>query len=262
MAMTTTKIITKTTTATTCLVCVRQLSFLSVAVTGWAACYKKIVQNTQTANTKKKKKTNKKKQRLLEGKRPLVIVGPSGVGKGTLVRKLFREYPKEFSYCISHTTRKPRKGEKDGEAYYFVSWEKIKQDIESGVFVEHAVFAGNMYGTSFRALNDVAASGKVPVLELDMQGAIQLHENPCITPTFCFIKPPSYEELANRLKGRGTESQDKVQRRLNQAKEELEFIESPAGSFFHIVFVNNDLEKSYKHFTDRLLVYYPHLLTK
>ncbi|GAB5361237.1 hypothetical protein AAMO2058_000696200 [Amorphochlora amoebiformis] len=178
--------------------------------------------------------------------KPLIICGPSGVGKGTILRLLFSEFPDQFGYSVSHTTRQPRPGEVDGKNYYFVDNQTMRADIDSGLFVEHATFAGNMYGTSIKALSAVAKTGKVPVLEVDIQGALQLFQHKDIQPLFCFIKPPSYQELERRLKDRGTEDSKKIETRLTRAKEELKFIESPDGDFFQVVFVNDNLEKSFE----------------
>mmetsp|Transcript_28711 Transcript_28711/g.46106 ORF Transcript_28711/g.46106 Transcript_28711/m.46106 type:complete len:346 (+) Transcript_28711:51-1088(+) len=196
---------------------------------------------------------------LFEGKKPLVICGPSGVGKGTLLKMLFDEFEEQFSFCISHTTRKPRKGEVHGVNYYFVDKEDMVAEIEQGLFVEHASFAGNCYGTSYWALSNVEESGKVPVLEVDMQGAIQLNSRKDMKPIFCFIKPPNYEALADRLRKRGTESPEKVEKRLKQAKAELDFIDSQKSSFFQVVMVNDDLITSFKKLKSSIKSYYPHL---
>jgi len=208
--------------------------------------------------------TPKKEEKkvFVHEKKPLVVVGPSGVGKGTMLRKLFAEFPERFSFCVSHTTRKPRKGEIHGVNYYFVEKEEMKHDIEEGLFVEHATFAGNMYGTSFWSLSNVEASGKIPVLEVDLQGALQLHEKKGLDPIFCFIKPPSYDELERRLKGRGTETPEKVEKRLRQAKTEIDFIESERSYFFHLVLVNDNLEEAFGRFKSNITEHYPHLEKK
>jgi len=132
-------------------------------------------------------------------------------------------------------------------------------EIEQGLFVEHATFAGNCYGTSYWALSNVEESGKVPVLEVDIQGAIQLNSRKDMKPIFCFIKPPDYEALADRLRKRGTETAEKIERRLKQAKAELEFMDSQKSSFFQIVMVNDDLMNSFKKLKDSIKNNYPHL---
>eukprot|EP00468_Gymnochlora_sp_CCMP2014_P002594 CAMPEP_0167763482 /NCGR_PEP_ID=MMETSP0110_2-20121227/13402_1 /TAXON_ID=629695 /ORGANISM="Gymnochlora sp., Strain CCMP2014" /LENGTH=198 /DNA_ID=CAMNT_0007650581 /DNA_START=164 /DNA_END=757 /DNA_ORIENTATION=+ len=189
----------------------------------------------------------------ISGQSPLIFCGPSGVGKGTLLRMLFSDFDGKFDFCVSHTTRKPRKGEIHGKHYYFVDKKKMEKAIAAGLFVEHASFAGNMYGTSVGSLCEVAASGKVPVLEVDIQGAIQLNEKKDLKPVFCFVKPPSYEQLESRLKHRGTEDPQKIERRLQRAKVELDFIDSADGKFFQIIFVNDKLDESYKYLKTRLL---------
>mmetsp|Transcript_533 Transcript_533/g.795 ORF Transcript_533/g.795 Transcript_533/m.795 type:complete len:140 (-) Transcript_533:193-612(-) len=135
----------------------------------------------------------------------------------------------------------------------------MEAEIKQGLFAEHATFAGNIYGTSYWALSNVEASGKVPVLEVDIQGAVQLEKRKDIRPVFCFIKPPSYQELENRLVKRGTENPEKIAKRLRQAKLELEFMDSPASSFFHVVLVNDNLERCLGCLKSEIRKHYPHL---
>jgi guanylate kinase len=131
------------------------------------------------------------------------------------------------------------------------------------MFVEHATFAGNTYGTSVNALAAVTSTGKIPVLELDLQGAIQLHaKKDRMAPVFTFIKPPSFPELKRRLEGRGTESAASVAKRLKRAKTELDYMESPEADYFQIVFVNDDLQKSFGYFRDEMKKNYPQLKAK
>lgn len=190
--------------------------------------------------------------------RPLVVVGPSGVGKGTLLRMLFEEFPDSFSFCVSNTTRKPREGEVHGKNYFFTEKAQMERDIAADLFVEHATFAGNTYGTSRAALAMVAATGRVPVLELDTQGAMQL-ESKKMDAVFTFVKPPSFQALEKRLRKRGTESEASIQRRTARAKKELEYIDSDAASYFQVVVVNDELDASYARLRQEILDYYPHI---
>ncbi|KAJ0417941.1 P-loop containing nucleoside triphosphate hydrolase protein [Aspergillus carlsbadensis] len=126
-------------------------------------------------------------------RRPLVISGPSGVGKGTLVQRLFDEHPDTFAFTVSHTTRSPRIGEVEGTNYLFVSPSTFDNLISQEAFVEHATFSGNQYGTSKRTIADQMAKGLVVILDIEMQGIKQMKANSSIDARYVFIKPPSFE---------------------------------------------------------------------
>ncbi|KAJ3037106.1 hypothetical protein HDV00_002051 [Rhizophlyctis rosea] len=184
--------------------------------------------------------------------RPIVMCGPSGSGKSTLIKKLFAEYPDTFGFSVSHTTRKPRPGEQDGKDYHFVSREQIQKEISEGKFVESAEFAGNYYGTSYASINTVLSSGRHVILDIDMQGVLILQRtlssssSPAVFPSpplFLFIAPPSVEALEQRLRGRGTETEESLQKRLGIAKGELEW-GLKEGSV-DVVVVNDEVEKAY-----------------
>ncbi|CAH0027474.1 unnamed protein product [Clonostachys rhizophaga] len=174
--------------------------------------------------------------------RPIVISGPSGVGKGTLYKLLFDKHPETFTLSVSHTTRKPRPGEQDGVDYFYVSMEEFESLIEAKGFVEHAKFGSNRYGTSKKTIQEQSAKGKVVVLDIEIEGVKQVRQSD-IDARYVFILPPSVEELEKRLRGRGTETEDSVQQRLKRAKEEIAFAEE--GGFDKTI-TNDDLEKAYK----------------
>eukprot|EP00756_Hemistasia_phaeocysticola_P026974 Hpha_TRINITY_DN16093_c1_g1::TRINITY_DN16093_c1_g1_i1::g.116981::m.116981/K00942/E2.7.4.8, gmk; guanylate kinase len=177
--------------------------------------------------------------------RAVVICGPSGVGKGTLLKKLLAEHPEIFAFSVSHTTRKPRPGEADGTDYHFASKEDVQAGVDRGEFLEHAHVHGNIYGTSKRAVQDVLKQGKVCLLDIDIQGAqsVALSGIPFVG---IFVKPPSWEALEARLRGRGTETEEKVQKRLKTARAEVDFCDS--HTFFWFELVNDDLETTYAEF--------------
>ena len=175
---------------------------------------------------------------------PIVFCGPSGSGKSTLLKRLMAEYPKAFAFSVSHTTRKPRAGEQDGREYHFVTQEEIKRGIEKGEFLEHAQFSGNYYGTSKRAVEHVLASGRICALDIDIQGVINLKKTD-LNPIFCFIKPPSMESLEKRLRERGTETEESLNKRLNTALVELEYEKSEKNAFDYVI-VNDNLEQAYE----------------
>lgn len=153
---------------------------------------------------------------------------------------------------MSHTTRAPRPGERDGVEYHFVSGDDFEALAGAGGFVEHARFGGNRYGTSRRALDEQTARGRVVVLDIEMEGVKQIKSSG-IPARYVFVAPPSEEELERRLRGRGTESAESVQRRLDQAKLELEYSKTPG--VHDKVIVNDDLETAYKELED--FVYAP-----
>jgi len=167
--------------------------------------------------------------------RVFVITGPSGVGKGTLIRSLLERHP-EVELAVSATTRPPRNGERDGAEYHFLGADEFARRIEAGEFVEHAEYAGHRYGTLRSELETRAASGAPVVLEIDLQGARQIR---AAMPEAAqvFVAPPSFSELRARLVGRGTDQPEQVAERLALARAEL-----AAESEFHHVIVNDRLE--------------------
>ena len=164
-----------------------------------------------------------------------VITGPSGVGKGTLIRALFDRIP-SLELSVSATTRPPRPGEQDGVAYHFLSHAQFDQRVEEGDFVEHAEYSGNRYGTLRSELENRVSEGVPVVLEIEVQGARQVREK-MPEAVQVFIAPPSRETLRTRLVGRGTDTPSQVQRRLETADAEL----ATQPEFPHVV-VNDRLE--------------------
>ena len=165
----------------------------------------------------------------------IVITGPSGVGKGTLIRLLRDELP-ELALSVSATTRAPRPGEEDGVDYTFLSDEQFDLLLREGAFVEHAEYAGRRYGTLREDLERRAAAGQPVVLEIEVQGARQIREA-LPDALQVFIAPPSREALRERLVGRGTDDADVIARRLAAADAEL----GTQDEFAHVV-VNDRLE--------------------
>lgn len=159
-----------------------------------------------------------------KGKRGVLFVfsGPSGVGKGTLKAKLFEEFADRIAYSVSATTRGPREGEVDGKDYFFISRQEFERRVKNNEFLEYAEFAGNCYGTPRAYVEKLLDSGMNVVLEIDVQGALQVMKSmpECVS---VFILPPSFEELEHRLRGRGTETEEKVRERLETAKRELPY---------------------------------------
>ena len=149
-----------------------------------------------------------------------VISGSSGVGKGTVIKEFLKRNP-EFKLSVSCTTRAPREGEEHGKNYFFLTREEFQACIERGEFLEWAEFSGNMYGTQRPYIEEKLAQGKQLILEIDTKGALNVKK---IMPeaVLIFILPPSFEELEARLRGRHTETEDAIQKRLASTKLELE----------------------------------------
>ena len=166
-----------------------------------------------------------------------LITGPSGVGKGSLVQKLL-ERNQEFWFSISATTRSPRKGEIDGEHYYFLKRNKFEDLIKNKGFLEWAEFAGNLYGTPISEIKGKLDNGISVVMEIELQGARQVRKS-CPEAFQIFISPPSIDELEKRIRGRGTESEEDIRKRLKKAVEELN-----AANEFDAVVINDDFDQA------------------
>ena len=150
----------------------------------------------------------------------IVISGPSGVGKGTVRKALFEMKNHNLTYSVSMTTRKIRPGEKDGRDYYFVSREEFERKIDEGKFLEHAEFVGNYYGTPLDKVDALLDQGKEVVLEIEVDGALQVKQKmpDCV---MIFLVPPGKQALYDRLRGRGTESEEVIEQRIQKANREF-----------------------------------------
>jgi guanylate kinase len=164
-----------------------------------------------------------------------VIAAPSGTGKTTLCRRLL-ERDAGLRLSISHTTREMRPGEVDGVDYHFVDYRRFRELVEAGAFLEHAEYNGNLYGTSWEAIEATIESGEDVVLEIEVQGAEQVKERRP-SARLIFLLPPSLKVLEQRLRGRGTDSEAVIQKRMALADREL-----AAARHFDYAVVNDDLE--------------------
>ena len=177
---------------------------------------------------------------------PLIVCGPSGVGKGTIIAKYMEEMGGDdlFGFTVSHTTRLPREGEEDGVHYHFVQMDKMKDEIVRGKFLEYAEVHGNLYGTSWSSLRDVQKGGKRCLLDIDVQGVrnIKTMESDILKPKYVFISPPSLETLEERLIGRGTESAESLARRTANARKVIEY--GMDEDNFNAVVINDHLESA------------------
>lgn len=168
----------------------------------------------------------------------IVVSGPSGVGKSSVRKALFEIPNNNLVYSISMTTRKPREGERDGIDYYFVTEEEFKKKIEENAFLEWAKFVGNYYGTPKDAVNRMLDKGKEVVLEIEVDGALQVRKQ-VKDGVFVFIVPPTKDALINRLKSRGTENEEILNERINKAENEYKV----AYKYDYIV-VNDDVRNA------------------
>ncbi|CDN11020.1 Guanylate kinase [Richelia intracellularis] len=174
-------------------------------------------------------------QKQLSPGKLIVFTGPSGVGKGTLMRSLLQRHP-ELYYSVSATTRSPRAGELDGKDYYFISHQKFEQLIAQGEFLEWAEFAGNYYGTPKQSVLNKINLGKSVVLEIEVEGAKQIRK--AFPDMFSvFILPPSVEELEKRLRSRAQDSDTAIARRLMRSQEEIQVAHE-----FDLQIVNDDFD--------------------
>ena len=170
-------------------------------------------------------------------KKLIIITGPSGVGKGTVVKKIL-DKDRNIWLSISATTRKPRIGEKDGENYYFLSEKRFKEMIDKKQFLEWAQFAGNFYGTPLFTVNEKIEKGFIVFLEIEVEGAKQIKEK-FPEALSIFILPPNKDELERRIRNRGTEGEEAINRRLSRANYEIAFSEK-----FDFVVTNYDVDKT------------------
>lgn len=164
-----------------------------------------------------------------------VFTGPSGTGKGTILSHVLKQ-DKRLFLSVSATTRAPREGETHGKHYYFLDKQTFEDKINKGEFLEHAQYVGNYYGTLEQPVNEQLKSGNDVVLEIEVQGAMQIHEKRP-DAVMIFVAPPSIEELERRLIGRGTENAEKIAARMKTAEEELK-----QSDKFDYIIVNDDLD--------------------
>lgn len=164
----------------------------------------------------------------------IVLSGPSGAGKGTICRELLRQLP-ELVYSVSATSRQPRPGEVEGVHYYFRSREKFEEMLARNELLESAEFCGNYYGTPRFAVEQAIQAGKDVILEIEIQGALQVKRR-FPQGVFIFIVPPSLDELSERIHKRGTEPEEVIEKRLTTAAHELEYI-----SEYDYVVINDEV---------------------
>ena len=167
----------------------------------------------------------------------LVVSGPSGAGKGTICQQYLSEHS-DCALSISATTRDPREGEMDGVNYFFLTKEEFRKKIDADGFLEHAIFCDNYYGTPKAPVMEMIESGKNVILEIEVQGALQVRSH-YPEAVFVFVLPPSLQDLETRLRSRGTETEEVIQKRLERAKAEFKYIEK-----YNYVLINDTVENA------------------
>ena len=170
-------------------------------------------------------------------KKLIIITGPSGVGKGTVVKNILKK-DKNIWLSISATTREPRKGEEDGKDYYFLTKKIFKEMIDNEMFLEWAEFAGNYYGTPINIIKEKIKNGCKVILEIEVEGACQVRQKFPNTISI-FLLPPSKKELENRIRNRGTDDEKSILKRLERADFEIN-----SSKDFDYVLKNNEIEKT------------------
>lgn len=180
----------------------------------------------------------------------VVLSAPSGGGKTTILQRLLQTNSPDFCYSISATTRKPRGSEQHGREYFFLSAEEFQQGIERGRFLEYAQVHGNLYGTPRENIEKWLALGKFVLMDIDVQGGINVKRQLGPRAILIFIQPPSFELLRERLHGRNTDSPEEIAARLQAAHEEME----AAEQYDHVV-VNHDLEETVRRVVEIIASY-------
>lgn len=170
----------------------------------------------------------------------LILSGPSGCGKSTLLKEVYKDI-EDYYFSISTTTREPREGEKHGVDYLFTSKEEFEKDIENGDFLEYANVHGNYYGTSLKPVKEALNEGKLVIFDIDVQGHELVRKQLDDVVTSVFITTPNLTQLESRLNNRATDSKDVIEKRIKNAKQEVEFFQD-----YDYFIVNDDLEAASK----------------
>lgn len=166
----------------------------------------------------------------------IVLSGPSGVGKGTILKEVMKDESLKLAFSVSMTTRAKREGEVDGVNYFYVTRDEFEQAVRDGKMLEYAEFVGNYYGTPLEYVEKLRNEGTNVILEIEVQGCLQVQEKEPDALTI-FIVPPSMEELENRIRGRKTEAEEIIQQRLAKAESEMEMLNK-----YKYVVCNDDVE--------------------
>lgn len=206
---------------------------------------KKIIEKNITDNSRRFKN------------KPLMVIGPSGVGKDCFMQLLISKYPNKFIKCVSCTTRAPRNNEKEGINYYFITKEKFLELEKNGeIFGKFEKF-NNLYGTWTKILNNISSDDKIVYFDFNIEFTITSMKESDIDFNYIALLPPSIEELKNRLKKRGTENEESIKERILYAHKEIELINK--CQFLNYVVINDVLDKAFSEFEENIKKLYPNL---
>ena len=208
---------------------------------------KSIDENIQKTNHINSKNKNK----------PLMIIGPSGVGKDTFMQKIINKYPNIFIKCVSSTTRLPRENEKEGINYYFINKEKFEEMDKNGEIIGKFEKYGNLYGTSKYQLEKISSNENIVYFDYNIETAIKTFKEKKVDFNYIALLPPDIKELEKRLRKRGTDNEDSIRKRINYAQKEIELINE--SKFLNYVIKNDELEKSFNDFENGIKTLYFHL---
>lgn len=187
--------------------------------------------------------------------KPFMIIGPSGVGKDTLMRILINKYPTIFTKCVSCTTRAPREGEKEGINYYYITKERFYELEQSGDIIGRFEKYDNLYGTSRQEVDRNLDNDKIVYFDYNIETANNIFKEGNIEFNYIAILPPSIEELGNRLRMRNSEDESSLQQRLAYAKKEVELIKN--SKFINYVIINDDIDRASSELESKVKVLYP-----
>ena len=208
---------------------------------------KSIDENIQKTNHINSKNKNK----------PLMIIGPSGVGKDTFMQKIINKYPNIFIKCVSSTTRLPRENEKEGINYYFINKEKFEEMDKNGEIIGKFEKYGNLYGTSKYQLEKISSNENIVYFDYNIETAIKTFKEKKVDFNYIALLPPDIKELEKRLRKRGTDNEDSIRKRIKYAQKEIELINE--SKFLNYVIKNDELEKSFNDFENGIKTLYFHL---
>ena len=196
-------------------------------------------------------------QKNNKNNKPLMIIGPSGVGKDTFMQKIISKYPNIFLKCVSCTTRSPRENEKDGVNYYFITKNKFEELDKKGEIIGKFEKYGNLYGTSKFTLDKISSREKIVYFDYNIETALKTFKQGKVDFNYIALLPPNIQELEKRLRERKTDSDDSINKRINYAKKEIQLINS--SKFLNFVIINGDLDTSFNEFEKCVKILYAHL---
>ena len=196
-------------------------------------------------------------QKNNKNNKPLMIIGPSGVGKDTFMQKIISKYPNIFLKCVSCTTRFPRENEKDGVNYFFITKNKFEELDKKGEIIGKFEKYGNLYGTSKFTLDKISSREKIVYFDYNIETAIKTFNQGKVDFNYIALLPPNIQELEKRLRERKTDSDDSINKRINYAKKEIQLINT--SKFLNFVIINGDLDTSFNEFEKCVKILYAHL---